>query len=346
MDLKLEAVVSGYGEQPVLQALSLALDAGEVGCLLGASGCGKTTALRAIAGFQPLQGGRILCGGKTLSEPGRTLAPEKRGVGMLFQDLALLPHLNTRKNIAFGLHRLPEKQRQARVDTLLELTGLRAAADAFPHELSGGQQQRVALARALAPKPRLLLLDEPFSALDLALRERLSREVRDILRHENTTALLVTHSQLEAFAMADRLGVMRGGQLLQWDTPYRLYHHPRSPWVADFIGEGRFIRGQANSGGTLSTELGTLQGSDPSLPAGPCDVLLRPDDVVHDDQSALSAEVIARRFRGAEFLYELRLPSGTQLLSLVPSHHDHRVGSHIGIRLDVAHVIAFQARAA
>lgn len=343
MDLQLENLRAGYAGHTVLHELSLRVPPGTLGCLLGPSGCGKTTALRAIAGFEPISAGRVIGDGEVLSEPGHVLAPERRGIGMVFQDLALMPHLDVSANIAFGLHRKPRAERSARVSELLELVGLTHAARAYPHELSGGQQQRVALARALAPKPRLVLLDEPFSSLDVELRERLSQEVRRVLLHEKMTALLVTHSQFEAFAMADAIGVMNEGRLLQWDVGYNLYHRPADRFVADFVGEGRLLPGTRRADGAVEMELGVLPDVDGVAASGKVDVLLRPDDVVHDDASPTTAVVMARAFRGAEFLYTLRLDSGRELLSLVPSHHDHAIGGRIGIRLDVEHVIAFAA---
>ncbi len=223
------------GMVPVVDNLSLRLEEGHIGCLLGASGCGKTTVLRAIAGFEPLRAGSISLGTTTLSAPGRQIAPEHRHVGMMFQDYALFPHLNVEKNIAFGLRRWDKQRRRQRVDELLLLVGLEHSGQRYPHELSGGQQQRVALARALAPEPELLLLDEPFSNLDVDTRERLAFEVRDILKATGHTAILVTHNQAEAFAIADRIGVMQNGVIAQWDTPYGLHHNPVSAGVADFV---------------------------------------------------------------------------------------------------------------
>jgi len=270
--------------------------------------------------------------------------PERRRVGMVFQDYALFPHLTVEGNVAFGLHRWPARERAARVRELLALVGLEGHERAYPHELSGGQQQRVALARALAPKPELLLLDEPFSNLDVELRERLGLELRQILKQEGITAILVTHDQQEAFAMADEIGVMHAGGLQQWDTAYRLYHQPANRFVADFIGQGVFLPGTVLNSHQIEIELGILNGSFPSECAKGCavDVLIRPDDIVHDDTSPLLAEVVHKAFRGASILYTLRLPSGGTALSLVPSHHDHALGEKIGIRLDVDHVVAFK----
>jgi iron(III) transport system ATP-binding protein len=227
---------------------------------------------------------------------------------------------------------------------VLEVVGLQAYAQAFPHELSGGQQQRVALARALAPKPQLLLLDEPFSNLDVDLRERLSREVRDILKSQGTTAILVTHDQHEAFAMADKVGVMHQGQLQQWAPPYELYHEPASRYVADFIGQGAFVPGRVTGPRCVTLELGEYCSAVPRQFAegDQVDVLLRPDDVVHDDASLVTAKVLGKVFRGSEFLYTLQLDSGQQVLAQVPSHHNHAIGEAIGIRLELDHLIAFR----
>lgn len=237
--LELDNVSLAYdtpdGIVPVVADLSLSLQRGHIGCLLGASGCGKTTVLRAIAGFEPLRAGAIRLGDRVLSTPGQAMEPQDRQVGMMFQDYALFPHLDVEGNVGFGLRRWEKSRRLARVNELLELVGLLEARHRYPHELSGGQQQRVALARALAPEPELLLLDEPFSNLDVDTRERLAFEVRDILKKTGHTALLVTHNQAEAFAIADRIGVMAKGDIIQWDTPYALHHAPATPFVADFI---------------------------------------------------------------------------------------------------------------
>ena len=331
-----------YGDTPVVDRLSFSLTAGEIGCLLGASGCGKTTVLRAIAGFEPLSAGEIRVDGTVFARRGDQMAAHRRGIGMVFQDYALFPHLSVAGNVGFGLGALAADARRRRVGELLELVGLGGREAAYPHELSGGQQQRVALARALASRPRLLLLDEPFSNLDVMLRETLGQEVRQILKRENVAAVLVTHDQREAFAIADQVGVMRGGRIEQWAAPYALYHHPATRFVADFVGEGALLAGVMVADGLVDAGEGVYCHGEGGLPAGTAvDVLLRPDDVVIDPAALLRAEVASRVFRGAEFLYALRLPSGRELLSLMPSHVRHEPGEQVGFRLDVQGVALF-----
>ena len=343
MLLEVENLRHAYGQQEVVRGLSFSLARGAIGCLLGPSGCGKTTVLRCIAGFEGIQEGEIRLAGKVVSGRGVMLPPERRRIGMVFQDYALFPHLPVSGNIAFGLHAMAAPERVARVAQLAQLVGLSASLDKYPHEISGGQQQRVALARALAPRPELLLLDEPFSNLDVDLRERLSLEVRDIIKASGATAVLVTHDQQEAFAMADEIGVLHQGRIQQWDNPYNLYHRPANRFVADFVGQGVFLPAKALNGRQLQIELGVLQGDSQGLQN--LEVLLRPDDVVHDDAAPTQAEVVHKAFRGAEILYTLRLTSGQKVLALVPSHHNHALGEKIGIRLDVDHVVAFRPEA-
>ncbi len=345
--LELKQIECRYRSQVVVRDLSLQVTQGDLACLLGPSGCGKTTALRAIAGFEPVAKGEIHLAGRKVSEPGYQLPPEKRHIGMVFQEYALFPHLNVTDNVGFGLRDQSSRQRRETARRMLELVGLAGNGDRFPHELSGGQQQRVALARALAPQPTLVLLDEPFSNLDVELRERLSLEVREILKNQGTTGVLVTHDQHEAFAIADHIGVMRDGRILQWDTAYNLYHEPADRFVADFIGQGRFLRGTLLSPNTLETEAGIIKGKcNFEWPKGTqVDVLLRPDDVIHDQQGALRAEVVNKAFKGAEILYTLRLPTGAEVLSLFPSHADHTIGERVPVSIEAEHLIAFACEA-
>jgi len=348
--LTIEHLTARYPGQPnpAVNDVSLNLNAGEIGALIGPSGCGKTTLLRAVAGLEQAESGRIVLDGETVSDDKHHIPVERRQIGMVFQDYALFPHLNVRGNIAFGLNKLPAQARQQRVDEVLALVGLHDLDTRYPHQLSGGQQQRVALARALAPKPRLLLLDEPFSNLDADLRARLAHEVREILKVAGTTALLVTHDQLEAFAIGDQVGVMRDGRLHQWADAHTLYHRPATRFVAGFIGQATFTRAAIHRVGNtrmLDTAFGHWPLPEGAVVSGdgPCELLLRADDIVHDDDAPVKAEVVRRVFRGADFLYTLRLAGGQTVFAQVPSHHNYAPGEWIGVRPDLAHVVTFPA---
>jgi iron(III) transport system ATP-binding protein len=306
--------------KPAVSDVSFGLAQGQMGVLIGPSGCGKTSLLRAVAGLERVSHGRI---------------------GMVFQDYALFPHLDVARNVGFGLSDWPAAQRQARVQEMLSLVGLEALGRSQAHELSGGQQQRVALARALAPEPKLLLLDEPFSNLDIDLRERLAHELRDILKKAQITALFVTHDQMEAFALGDLIGVMHDGQLHQWDDAYQLYHRPSTRFVAEFIGHHWLLQTPLGELDDVADDLAQCQG----VADGDCEVLLRADDIVHDDEAPVKAQIVRKAFRGSEFLYTLRLDSGQHVMAHVPSHHDHHIGEWIGIRLQADHVVVFSKAA-
>ncbi len=323
--------------------VSFTLKQGEIGCLLGPSGSGKTTLLRAIAGFLPICHGSVSMRGEIVDDCSSCVSPDKRRIGMMFQDLALFPHLTVSENIAFGIRRQGRKKVQDRVDELLSIVNLQELKTSYPHQLSGGQQQRVALMRAMAPRPDLILLDEPFSSQDTELRVQLVQEVRDILNKDNVTALLVTHDQHEAFAIADIIGVLNRGRLAQWDTAYNLYHTPADRFVADFVGEGVFVCGNILDEKTVQTELGNVTGElATELPRGTqIDLLVRPDDIIHDDYSTFRGTVLKKSFRGAGHLYTLRMPGGTNVMCLAPSHHDHQIGENIGVRLRLDHLVAF-----
>ncbi len=329
--------------QAAVAGVSLRLLPGQMGVLIGPSGCGKTTLLRAIAGLEPVQSGAVQINDQLVSSAQWQLPAEQRRIGMVFQDYALFPHLSVAGNVAFGLFAWPRTQQKERVAEVLNWVGLEGSEHLYPHVLSGGQQQRVALARALAPKPQLLLLDEPFSNLDVDLRERLAKEVRLILKQAQTTALFVTHDQMEAFALGDVIGVMSQGRLEQWGDAYTLYHEPATRFVANFIGHGVFLPGKVviEAGQwVVHTALGALPVSTPT-PMGDCDVLFRADDIVHDDDAPLQAIIREKSFRGSEFLYTLQLASGEELIAHVPSHHDHHLGEAIGIRAALDHVVTF-----
>jgi iron(III) transport system ATP-binding protein len=354
MFLQIDQVDVRYPGQPrpAVQGAALGLRAGDIGVLIGPSGCGKTTLLRAVAGLERVSAGAIRLAGETVSSPRLHLPPEQRRVGMVFQDYALFPHLDVGRNVAFGLRHLPAAERTQRVAEVLRLVDLAGSERRFPHELSGGQQQRVALARAMAPNPRLLLLDEPFSNLDVDLRERLAQELRGILKAAQATALFVTHDQLEAFAIGDAIGVMHEGRLQQWDDAYSLYHRPATRFVAEFIGHGVFVPARivaTESGAQVETPLGGLMNlTDCPLPGAypqdACDLLLRADDIVHDDDAPVKARIVRKAFRGSEFLYTLQLNSGEIVMAHVPSHHNHKLDEWIGIRPEVDHVVTFPPR--
>lgn len=340
--LHVDGLVKHYGACLVVDNVTFRLNKGEIGCLLGPSGCGKTTLLRCIAGFESISSGSITLDGKTVSGP-QFVAPEHRRIGMVFQDYALFPHLTAAENVAFGLAGMSKAAQQPIVRTLLETVGLADVGSRYPHELSGGQQQRVALARALAPEPSLLLMDEPFSNLDVALRESLSAEIRAILKQRGITALMVTHNQNEAYAMADKIGVIACGRMHQWDSPHGVYHRPANETVAGFVGEGTLIQGMG-TGETLTCALGTFR-LPQATKAGAVSVLIRPEDIIHDDAAPMQAMILNQTFRGASILYTLQLHSGEEVLAEVPSHHNHAVGQHIGIRAELEDIVVFPASA-
>ncbi len=310
----------------MVKDVSLTLQQGQIGCLLGPSGCGKTSLLRAIAGFEPVQTGSILLAGMVLSKPDQWVNPEQRRIGMVFQDFALFPHLTEAQNIAFGVKKKPKAQQQQIVADLLALVGLPTLGERYVHQLSGGQQQRAALARALAPEPEVLLLDEPFSGLDADLREALAQDIRAIIKQRGISALMVTHDQFEAFAMADQIGVMQHGKLQQWGSAYELYHQPTNRFVADFVGHGALLKGEVLADHQVYTALGVFAQTESEFAVGTSvDLLVRPDDIVHDDESGFTAKVVGKSFRGSHILYSLELEGAEQVYCLAPSHHDHQL---------------------
>jgi iron(III) transport system ATP-binding protein len=342
--LDIKNVSASHLDLNILNHTNLQVNAHDIVCLLGPSGCGKTTLLRSIAGLHKIDQGSIEVKNKVISTSKDSLAPEARNIGMMFQDLALFPHLTIYDNVAFGIRKLQKTYVQQQVKHVLDLVEIGVQHHhKYPHELSGGQQQRVALARALAPKPSILLLDEPFSSLDPDLREQLATHVRDILKQEKMTAVLVTHDQHEAFAVADWVGVMEHGKIVQFDTPYNIYHQPVSRFVADFVGLGNLIPATVLDNHRLETVFGTLECTiDSAFSQGEVvDLLVRPDDIPHDDSSQVTAVVEGKRFLGAEFLYTLRLPNGHSVLCYAPSHHDHEIGKPLGIGLDLEHLVLF-----
>jgi len=327
--VRLHDVSKAFGPVEAVREVSLEIDRGELVAVLGPSGCGKTTLLRTIAGFERPDAGRVVVSGEVVAGPDRFLPPERRRIGMVFQDYALFPHLTVTANVSFGLADRPREQREALTRRTLELVGLQHKSNRHPHELSGGERQRVALARALAPEPELVLLDEPFASLDASLRAGLRREVELILRDAEATALLVTHDQEEALSLADRVAVMREGRIVQVGPPEDVYVRPASRWAAQFVGEVNVLAGVAHGSG-VETELGTFDLRAPA--SGTVHVAVRPEQLELRADHDGNAEVVAREFRGHDVLYRLRHEGGRVVLVQLPSLELHEVGARVFVR--------------
>ena len=332
-------------ESKVLTNINFDLEESEIGCILGPSGCGKSSLLRAIAGFENINSGSILKDGVCISNSLENTSVQDRKMGMVFQDYALFPNMDVKTNIAFGLKDATKKEKEDRVNYLLELVSLEQYKDKYPHELSGGEQQRVALIRALAPSPDVLLLDEPFSNIDADIKEELVTDVRDLLKELSITSIIVTHDQYEAFNIADKVAIMNNGKVEQVGNAYDIYHKPINKFVADFIGLGVFIPITRNQNGELETPLGLIEKNklpQTNFDSKDLEMLLRPDDIIHNDESDTMAVVVEKQFRGAEFLYKLLYNDQYPLLCFAPSHHNHKIGESIGIQLEMEHYVIFE----
>jgi iron(III) transport system ATP-binding protein len=311
----------------VVSDVSFTLQSGTITAILGPSGCGKTTTLRLIAGFERPEAGSVTLDGRVLVSDGVDIAPERREIGFVFQDYALFPHLSVLHNVTFGLSKLPAKQRLETARAVLALVGLSIFEARYPHQLSGGQQQRVALARALAPNPKLVLLDEPFSSLDAGLREATRFEVRDILRRAGATALLVTHDQEEAMTFADALLILRDGHLEQSGAPQEVYAAPRTAFVAQFLGKTNLLHARVD-GGIARTIIGALPLEGMS---GNTMLSVRPEDLRFAAQGT-PGEIVARDFKGHDITYTVRTAGGV-LLVQTPAPDAHRVGDQVHLEL-------------
>jgi iron(III) transport system ATP-binding protein len=345
--LELAGVTRRYhpAQPPAVDAVSLAVSPGEILALLGPSGSGKTTILRLIAGFEVPDAGVITIAGRVMSDataPAGAVPPEARGVGIVFQDYALFPHLTVDGNVGFGVRRTDGDAARARTREVLALAGLGHLAGRYPHELSGGQQQLVAVARALAPAPAVLLLDEPFSNLDTDLRAQMRVDVEKVLRATRTTAIFVTHGQEEAFAMADRVGVLHRGRVEQVDTPEDIYHRPATRFVAEFVGAASFVPGIVTRG-TIVTAVGMFVHASAEKDGDTVDVMIRPDDVAFTEGNGGDAVVVEREFRGTETRYLLALDSGVRLTSDQPSWATTRAGVRVRVTVRLRHVVVFPA---
>ncbi|MDE2938784.1 MAG: ABC transporter ATP-binding protein [Chloroflexota bacterium] len=332
--LECQDVSKSFGDVVALSNFSLKLGQGQILALLGPSGCGKTTALRLISGFANPDDGSITIAARPVYDQETYVPPEKRSVGMVFQEGALFPHLTVEQNIAFGLSR--DDQRSDRVAEVVKMTGLEGLTQRMPYELSGGQQQRVALARALAPRPELLLLDEPFSNLDPALREQVRRDVMNILRSNRITAIFVTHDQEEAMYVGDSIAVMNGGRIEQQGTPEEIFHHPSTRFVAEFIGMVDFVTGRWEDG-VIKTPIGTTEWENDALADGALEVMIRPDCLECIPSEKGNGAILEREFRGASYLYMIALDGSGTVRCLLPHIDEHEVGSRVTVRVRSGH---------
>ncbi|MGD8109883.1 ABC transporter ATP-binding protein [Vibrio sp. TRT 21S02] len=329
-----------YDTQTVLESLSLEVEHGEIVCLLGASGCGKTTLLKAIAGLLPLASGTMTLNCMTIDDGANWLPPEKRNIGMIFQDYALFPHLTVAQNIAFGLKDCSEQQKAEKVKEMLELVHLNEFGERYPHQLSGGQQQRVAIARSLAYKPDLLLLDEPFSNIDTQVRHELIAEIRKIFKKQGVTAIFVTHSREEAFAFADKMAVMNNGVIEQYGTATQLYYQPSSKFVADFLGGGSYLAAKRVSESSFETIFGLIEAKAQKLIdiEAHCELLLRPQHVQLSAVEDSGVQVLEQQFMGDHCRYVIEA-AGNKLLA--SSSEPLNIGQPVAVKVETQGVLAF-----
>ena len=342
MKLEIEDVSLSIEGNLILDNLSLNIDEHEIISLIGPSASGKSSLLRIIAGFENISSGKVKLNGLIVDDRSTIVQPQNRNVGIIFQDLALFPHLSCKDNILFGITNYSADHKRQRLDRLCNLLDITSIKDKFPHEISGGQQQRIAIARALAPGPEILLLDEPFSALDEELKETLIHDVKNLLKEEKITTIVITHNIKEAFQLSDKIAFLDNKKIIQFDTAYNLYHKPYTKEIANFCGIGSFIKGTVIDSNHVSTILGDLFGDTSKYKVGSnVSVMIRPDDIIHDDNSSQSAKVLEKIFFGSDFLYKLELSEGEKIFCYTPSHHNHAINEVIGIKPVIDHLILF-----
>ena len=342
MKLEIEDVSLSIEGNLILDNLSLNIDEHEIISLIGPSASGKSSLLRIIAGFENISSGKVKLNGLIVDDRSTIVQPQNRNIGIIFQDLALFPHLSCKDNIIFGITNYSENHKRQRLDRLCNLLDITSIKDKFPHEISGGQQQRIAIARALAPGPEILLLDEPFSALDEELKETLIHDVKNLLKEEKITTIVITHNIKEAFQLSDKIAFLDNKKIIQFDTAYNLYHKPYTKEIANFCGIGSFIKGTVIDNNHVSTILGDLFGDTSKYKVGSnVSVMIRPDDIIHDDNSSQSAKVLEKIFFGSDFLYKLEISEGEKIFCYTPSHHNHAINEVIGIKPVIDHLILF-----
>tara|TARA_Y100000389_G_C17460712_1_gene521413 strand:+ start:848 stop:1897 length:1050 start_codon:yes stop_codon:yes gene_type:complete len=340
--LQIESVKIVLENTTILNDINFAIKSGEIVSLMGSSASGKTSLIRSIAGYQNIASGVIKIDNNIVDNTKIFIGVDKRNTGVIFQDLALFPHLTVRENIIFGLYKKTQQDKNNRAAQLEDMLNISSITNRYPHQISGGQQQRVAIARAIAPKPTILLLDEPFSALDEELKESLMNDIKYILKKEATTAILITHNPKEAFTMSDKIAFLSDGKICQYDTPYNIYHKPLSKEIANFFGITSFLKATIKDTNHIETVLGTIFGNTEKFKKGE-DVylLIRPDDIIHDDNSTESARVVDKIFYGSDFLYKLELKDKQKIYCYTPSHHNHSINENIGIKPVIDHLILF-----
>ncbi|WP_280588205.1 ABC transporter ATP-binding protein [Halorubrum sp. Boch-26] len=348
--LSLSDMTKEFGPETAVDGISLDVEPGELLTFLGPSGCGKTTMLRTIAGLEEPSDGEISLGGTTVAGDGTLVPPERRDVGIVFQNFALFPHLTVRENIAFGLSDADEAATAARVDELLDLVNMPEHGEKTPDQLSGGQKQRVALARSLAPEPEVLLLDEPFSNLDVRLRVEMREEVRRILKEAGVTAVSVTHDQEEAMSISDRVAVMNEGKIEQVGRPEAVFERPESKFVASFLGRASFLEGELRDE-QVETGIGrfdavTLEGYDTVYDGAPVDVLVRPDDLRATPASPELADgiIVSRQYVGPSFVYRVELESGDTVHCLHNHVEEFGLNEPVTLELTADHPLAWYPR--
>ena len=342
MKLEIENISLNLDNDRILDNLSLTVKEEEIISIIGPSASGKSSLLRVIAGFENISTGKIKLNGQIVDDTSTIIEPQERNIGIIFQDLALFPHLSCAENITFGISELSSKEKTERLDRLEKVLDIIEISKKYPHEISGGQQQRVAIARALAPQPEILLLDEPFSALDENLKEKLLADLKILLKEEKITTIVITHNIKEAFQISDKIAFLSNKKIIQFDSAYNIYHKPLTREIANFCGIGSFINGEIIDKNHVETSLGKHFGDTTSYEIGSSiDILIRPDDIIHDDDSTKSARVIEKNFHGSDFLYKLKLNSGENIFCYTPSHHDHALNEVIGIKSEMDHLILF-----
>tara|TARA_Y100000287_G_scaffold180175_2_gene174772 strand:+ start:429 stop:1472 length:1044 start_codon:yes stop_codon:yes gene_type:complete len=341
--LKLENVKVTLDSKTVLDSVNLDVKDGDIVALMGSSASGKTSLIRSIAGFHNITSGTIYIDDIVVDNSSRREDVSKRNVGVIFQDLALFPHLTVRENICFGLNNMQKQKMLNRAKKLEVLLSINNIYNRYPDQISGGQQQRVAIARAIAPRPKLLLLDEPFSALDYELKEGLMRDLKALIKSENITAILITHSSDEAFKMSDKIAFISENTITQYANPYDLYHKPSTIEIANFFGISSYVRAIVKDSSHVSTILGELVMSTEGYNTGDeMKMLVRPDDIIHDDDAITSAKVVEKTFRGSDFLYKLELKDKQTVFCYAPSHHNHSINEVIGVKLELDHLVIFK----